>query len=411
MAHSHESRQDIRAVGPTGASANNLAPNRTQLTNPQLAQGHDHDDHDDHDDDEHGGHGHSHTQFSVDIYNTKQALSAVKWGTLGLLITAVLQFIISAFVGSAGLLADALHNVGDVFTTVALWIAFTISRKVANRRYTYGYNRVEDLAGIFIILVILFTAALGAWESYDKWVHGEQPTNLIWGMIGAIIGIIGNEAVATYKISIGKKINSVPLVADGQHSRLDGLTSLAALVGLIGVWLGFPQADPIAGLIITVVIAFVVFEAVKNVASRLLDAIDPKLVDDLEQTAQAVPGVLGIDNFRARWFGRNIQVVTNVAVSPELNVVEGHAIAEAVRHALLHKNGVSLVDVHVDPYDPNSLGNYHSASLHHFVEGEDDPDDHNEHDHDDDHDNHDDHDDHDDHAHEAHDHSEHGHKH
>src|SRR5690348_13649726 len=107
MAHSHESRQDIRAVGPTGASANNLAPNRTT---PQTAQSHDHDHADHNHNDEHGGHGHSHTQFSVDIYNTKEALRAVQWGTLGLLITAVLQLLIVYFVNSAGLLADALHN-------------------------------------------------------------------------------------------------------------------------------------------------------------------------------------------------------------------------------------------------------------------------------------------------------------
>ncbi len=399
MAHSHESRQDIRAVGPTGASANNLAPNRTGSTSPQLGQ-----PHDDHDD-EHDEHGHSHTQFSVDIYNTEDALRAVKWGTLGLVITAALQLIITYFVGSAGLFADALHNLGDVFTTVALWIAFSLSRKVANRRYTYGYNRVEDVAGVFIILVILITAFLGAWESYQHWVNGEQPTNLIWGMIGAIIGVIGNEVVAQYKITVGKRINSVPLVADGQHSRLDGLTSLAALVGLIGVWLGFPQADPIAGLIITFVITFVVFDVIKNVMSRLLDAIDPALTEELEQTTRTVPGVEAVADFRARWFGRNIQVVTNIAVASNLSLIESHAIAEEVRHALLHKNGVSLVDVHVDPYDPTNTGNYHASSLHHFVE-EADHDDHSGHN---DHDNHD-HSEHNDHEHDEHSHDDHDHK-
>ncbi len=385
MAHSHESRQDIRADGPTGASANNLAPNQNRA-NPSPSD-HDHDneheheeehdhahldehnqdehDHHDDEDDEHGGHGHSHTQFSVDLYNNKLAFQAVQWGTLGLIITSALQFGINSFVNSAGLLTDALHNLGDVFTTIALWVAFSLSRRVANRRYTYGYNRVEDVAGVLIILVILITAVLGAWESYQKWISGEAPTNLIWGMVGAIIGIIGNEVVAHYKISIGKRINSVPLVADGQHSRLDGLTSLAALVGLIGVWFGFPLADPLAGLIITVVIAFVVFDATKNVLSRLLDAIDPQLTDDLEKTALAVPGVMAVDNFRARWFGRNIQVVTNVAVNSKLSLIEGHTIAESVRHALLHKNGVSLVDIHVDPYDPDQTGNYHSDSAHH----------------------------------------------
>ncbi len=374
--------------------------------------GHDHDDHDDHekDDAEHGGHGHSHTQFSVDIYNTKRAFLAVQWGTAGLLITAILQFTISYFVNSAGLLADALHNVGDVFTTVALWMAFKISQRQANRRYTYGYNRVEDLSGIFIIFVILVTAALGAWESYQHFVNNEQPTNLIWGMVGAIIGVIGNEAVAQYKITIGKEINSVPLVADGQHSRLDGLTSLAALVGLLGVQFGFPQADPIAGIVITVVIVFVVFEAVKNVTARLLDSIDPKLTEELEQTARAVAGVQAITDFRARWFGRNLQVVTIIEVDPALSLVAAHSISEEVRHALLHKNGVSLVDVHVDPADPAGTAGYHTPTLHHTVAGSEESD-HDEHDQDEhshgDHDEHADHDhgDHNEHKHDEHDHS------
>lgn len=364
--------------------------------------------HDDHDDE----HGHSHTQFAVDIYNTKQAFRAVQWGTAGLLITALIQFVITYFVGSAGLLADALHNMGDVFTTIALWVAFSLSQRQANRRYTYGYNRAEDIAGVIIILVILLTAFLGAWESIQHFISGEQPTNLLWGMVGAIVGVIGNEAVAQYKIGIGKQINSVPLIADGQHSRLDGLTSLAAFVGLLGVQFGFPQADPIAGIIITIVIAFVVFDALKSVTARLMDAIDPKLVEELEHTTQAVAGVREISDFRARWFGRNIQVVTAIEVEPALSVVEGHNIAEEIRHALLHKNGVSLVDVHVNPYDPSGTAGYHEATSHHVNGGNN----HDHHDHDHDHDDHDHHDEHDhdhddhDHTHDDHDHEEHVHE-
>lgn len=321
------------------------------------------------------GHGHSHTQVSVDLFNTEQAFRAVKIGTLIMVVTSAIEFGLVAIASSAGLLADALHNLGDVFTTVALWIAFSVSRRQANRRFTYGYNRAEDLAGIVIVLVIISTAIAGGWESIVKFVNGEQPTNLWIGMVGAVVGVIGNEVAAAYKIRVGRAINSVPLVADGQHSRLDGLTSAAALVGLLGAALGFPQADPIAGIIITIVIAFVVVDSVKNVAGRLLDSVDPKLVDRLEATAHTVPGVQEIEDLRVRWFGRNLQVSLNAIVNNDLSVVQGHAIAEEIRHVLLHQDGVSLVDVHIDPYEATHEM-YHATTSHHLAGAHDEDHDH-----------------------------------
>ncbi len=205
---------------------------------------------------EHGGkgHGHEHGTVNAELYSNRVGIRAVQISTAGMLLVALIQFSIAFIGGSAGLFADALHNLGDVLTTVALWIAFVIASRAANQRYTYGYHRAEDLAGIFIVLVIIASAVVGAVESVQKLTSGAVPTHLPLSMAAALVGFAGNEILAQYKISVGKRINSVPLVADGQHSRIDGLTSLAAFVGLIGVALGFPVADPIAGLVITVVI-------------------------------------------------------------------------------------------------------------------------------------------------------------
>src|ERR1051326_4876403 len=210
---------------------------------------HEHDDHDgqdhDHEQEEHeghghGGHGHEHWKVDADLYGNRAGLRAVQISTAGMLLVALIQFAIAAIGGSAGLFADALHNLGDVFTTVALWIAFVISNRAANERYTYGYYRSEDLAGIFIVLVIIASAVAGAVESIQKLTSGNVPTQIYLSMAAALVGVVGNEALAQYKISVGKRINSVPLVADGQHSRIDGLTSLAAFLGLVGVKMGFP---------------------------------------------------------------------------------------------------------------------------------------------------------------------------
>jgi cation diffusion facilitator family transporter len=338
---------------------------------------HEHDEHDhshdhdyEHDQHEHGkghGHGHEHGKVDADLYGNRIGLRAVQISTAGMFIVAAIQFAIAAIGGSAGLFADALHNLGDVLTTVALWIAFVISSRAANQRYTFGYYRAEDLAGIFIVLVIIGSAVGGAVESILKLTSGNVPSQIYLSMAAALVGVVGNELLAQYKISVGKRINSVPLVADGQHSRIDGLTSLAAFLGLVGVKLGFPQADPIAGLIITVVIVTVVYSTSRSVLQRLLDAVDPHIVPAIVAAAEAVPGVIAVTDVRARWVGHTLHVVMNIEVDANLTLAKAHAIAEEVRHRIFHEiKGVSEVIIHTDPAGTGV--DYHEAMAHHIQE-------------------------------------------
>src|SRR5579863_83671 len=280
---------------------------------------HDHSDHDNHDHEEgghgHGGsgkHGHEHGRVDADLYGNRAGLRAVQISTAGMFLVAIIQFVIAGIGGSAGLFADALHNFGDVLTTVALWIAFVIAGRAANQRYTYGYHRGEDLAGIFIVLVIIASAVAGAVESIVKLTVGTVPTQLYLSMAAALVGVAGNELLAQYKITVGKRINSVPLVADGQHSRIDGLTSLAAFVGLVFVAFGLRLADPIAGLVITVVILTVVYSTSRSVIQRLLDAVDPHLVPSIYTVSSEVPGVEAVNDVRARWVGHTLHVAMNI---------------------------------------------------------------------------------------------------
>lgn len=327
---------------------------------------HDHDEHGDHEDG-HGEHGHEHGRVDADLYGNKAGLRAVQISTLGMLLVAVIQFTIAGIGGSAGLFADALHNLGDVFTTVALWIAFVLSSRVANQRYTYGYYRSEDLAGIFIVLIIIASAVAGAVESIQKLTSGNVPTQLYLSMAAALVGVIGNEALAQYKITVGKRINSVPLVADGQHSRIDGLTSLAAFCGLLFVRFGLPIADPIAGIAITIVIATVVYSTSRSVLQRLLDAVDPRVVPSIITSASAVEGVEQVTDVRARWVGHTMHIALNIEVDAELTLAMAHTIAEDARHRLFHDiQGVSEVIIHTDP--SSASGNHHQAVAHHVPE-------------------------------------------
>ena len=326
---------------------------------------HDHEEHNhDHDHAEHG-HGHEHGKVDADLYGNRAGLRAVQISTAGMFLVAAIQFAIAWIGGSAGLFADALHNFGDVFTTIALWIAFVISNRAANQRYTYGYYRAEDLAGIFIVLVIIASAIASAVESIQKLTSGNIPTQIYLSMAAALIGVAGNELLAQYKISVGKRINSVSLIADGHHSRIDGLTSLAAFIGLIGVKLGFPKADPIAGIVITIVIVTVVFSTSRGVLQRLLDAVDPHVVPSIVTTATAVQGVEEVTDVRARWVGHTLHVVMNIEVDAELTLSKAHAIAEEVRHRLFHDvKGISEVVVHTDP--SSASGDHHQEMAHHI---------------------------------------------
>jgi cation diffusion facilitator family transporter len=326
---------------------------------------HDHDhDHNEHNDDEHT-HGHEHGKVDADLYGNRAGLRAVQISTAGMLLVAAIQFAIAWIGGSAGLFADALHNFGDVFTTIALWIAFVISNRAANQRYTYGYYRAEDLAGIFIVLVIIASAIASGVESIQKLTSGNIPTQIYLSMAAALIGVAGNELLAQYKISVGKRINSVSLIADGHHSRIDGLTSLAAFIGLVGVRLGFPKADPIAGIVITIVIFTVVISTSRSVLQRLLDAVDPHVVPSIVATASAVPGVEEVTDVRARWVGHTLHVVMNIEVDAELTLSKAHAIAEEVRHRLFHDiKGISEVVVHTDP--SSASGDHHQEMAHHI---------------------------------------------
>lgn len=295
-------------------------------------------------------HSHTHAPGGERATDSAAGLRVVMIATAGMLVVAAVEFAFFGVSRSAGLLSDALHNLGDVLTTTALWIAFLLARRPATPRHTYGFHRAEDLAGAFIALVIVVSAGAAAFESYRRLVSNAHPTQLGWGIAAALFGFAGNEVLAQYKMREGQRLHSQPLIADGQHSRADGLTSLAAAAGLFLVALGVPKADPIAGLLISAAILYILAEVGKEVFGRLMDAVDPALVEQMRVQAIAVPGVREIGDLRARWAGRRLYAAMNIGVDGAAPLTEAHAIAERVRQEILaHVPGAAAVDVHVDP--------------------------------------------------------------
>ncbi len=308
-------------------------------------------------------HGHTHGAVDPSLFTTERGIWAVQWSFVGLMITALAQAGIVWLSGSVALLADTIHNIGDASTAIPLWIAFALARRPPNRRFTYGYGRVEDLAGVIIVLTILFSAIVAGYESIQRLIH-PRPVSYLGAVAAAsLIGFLGNEAVALFRIRVGREIGSAALIADGYHARIDGLTSLAVLLGAIGVWLGYPLADPLIGLVITVAILRIVWDSAVSVFGRLLDGVDPEVIAEIEHAAAHVPGVQEVAEVRVRWVGHRLYAELNVAVAPHLTVAEGHTIATEVRHQLLHHlRYLSNALVHVDPV-------HASGERHHSIIG------------------------------------------
>ncbi|MEM8533063.1 MAG: cation diffusion facilitator family transporter [Chloroflexota bacterium] len=347
------------------------------MAHQDQEQHHHHDEHD-HEDHthQHGGirgllanifHSHSHTGPQVDraLTGSERGIRAVKISLVGLFITAFLQVIIVAFSGSVALLADTIHNFSDGLTSIPLWIAFVLMRRSPTRRYTYGWGRAEDLAGLFIVAMIAVSAVVAGYQSIIRLADPQPIRNVDWVIAAAIIGFIGNEIVAQYRIRIGKEIGSAALVADGQHSRVDGLTSLAVLFGAAGTMVGWYIVDPLIGLLITAAILFILRDSGKQIWERLMDAVDPELVDQIEETSRPIVGVRNVHNVQVRWTGHQLRTEIHIGVDGHLSTVESHAIAEEVRHQLLHRlPTLSEATIHVDPQDDTGQ-DYHALTAHH----------------------------------------------
>jgi cation diffusion facilitator family transporter len=281
---------------------------------------------------------------------TAHGLWALKASCAGLLATGLLQLFVALLSGSVALLADTIHNFADAATAIPLAVAFWLGRRAASRRFPYGLGRAEDLAGVVILLVILASALLAAAQAVDRLLHPRPVDYLGAVMAASVVGFVGNEAVALYRIRVGRQIGSAALVAEGYHARVDGWTSLAVLGGTLGVWSGYPVADPLVGLAIAGAILALLWQAGREVMLRMLDGVDAATIGAVIDAAGQVPGLYEVSDVRARWVGHRLHVELSVAVPGQLTVEEGHAVASEVRHQLLHHMPhLGGVAVHVDP--------------------------------------------------------------
>lgn len=275
-----------------------------------------------------------HEKVDDEMESSDRGFWATKWALVSLGITTIIQMIIYWFSGSTALFADTVHNLGDGANSIPLLIAFWLQRRVASRTFTYGYGRTEDLAGLVILVSIAASAIVAGVESVRKLFNPEPMDFMGWVAAAAIVGFIGNELVAMLQIRTGRQIGSAALIADGQHARIDGITSLAVLVAVIGTLLGAPIIDPIIGLLITITIIGILWQSSKSIFLRMLDGIEPSILGEIEHAPMHVDGVLKVNNARARWSGHKVYSDLEVEVDPALSVEDSLAIRARVHHAL-----------------------------------------------------------------------------
>jgi cation diffusion facilitator family transporter len=313
---------------------------------------------------------HSHDAVnSVDtaLETSREGMTALKISFAILAATASVQVAIVVISGSVALLADTIHNFADALTAIPLGLAFWLGRRPANRRYTYGYGRAEDLAGVFVVVTVAASAAVAGWEAVDRLIHPQQVSHIGWVIVAGLIGFAGNELVAHYRIRVGRKIGSAALEADGYHARTDGVTSLGVVAGAVGVALGWQAADPIFGLAITVVILLVVKNAVRDIYRRLMDGVDPALVGQIGTVLGEASGIETVDAIRVRWIGHELHAEAEVTSDADLPLSAAHAIAEDARHQLLHKvRRLTSVTIHTSPSSLHGI-DPHAMTAHHFT--------------------------------------------
>lgn len=284
----------------------------------------------------HGDAHHTHTHGAIDpeITTMARGLWAVKWSFIGLMITAAIQTIVFVLSDSIALLADLIHNVADASTAIPLGLAFWVARWQANRQFSYGYGRAEDLAGVAVVALIAFSAVITGYESIERLLHPQPINHLGPLVIAGLIGFLGNGAVSIFRMRVGKEIGSAALIADGYHAQADSLVSLAVIIGAVGVWLGYPQADPMVGLVITAMLFKIVWETGRTMLVRMLDGVDPEVMDEIHHAVQHVTDVQALNGVRARWLGHRLYAEVAIAVTPTLSIAAGEDIAARVRAQL-----------------------------------------------------------------------------
>lgn len=266
-------------------------------------------------------------------------------------LLVVLKIFIGIFASSTALIADGFHSLSDMASTIIVLISIKFSTTPADKNHPYGHEKAEALGTNILAVILILTAIfLGRDALLSLW-QGDIKEPGLAALAVAFISIIVKEILYRYTIKIGKRINSKALIADAHHHRSDAFSSIAALFGIAGARLGFSFLDPLAGVVVALLILKVAYDILKSTSYELMDGRPAReKVDEITKIAAKISGVIDVYDLKLRSYGPNYIVDLKIVVQDQLSVVEGHNIACQVESQIIEQQAdVKDVMVHVDP--------------------------------------------------------------
>ncbi|GAA0116293.1 cation diffusion facilitator family transporter [Clostridium senegalense] len=271
-----------------------------------------------------------------------------------IIVNGLLSFV-KIFIGiiskSNAMIADGIHSFSDIISTLGVIIGLKLSSKPADESHPYGHEKIESLSSLFLS-ILLFIVAIGiGFTGIKNIISGNLNVPTSIAILGAIISIITKEWMYFYTMKYAKKIDSPSLKADAWHHRSDSLSSIGALLGILGARMGFPILDSLVALVISILIIKVSYNIAKESVSQLIDqSADKNTVLEIENKINSIDGVENIDKLRTRLHANKIYVDVSISVNSNLTVDEGHSIATKVHNLIEENSNIKHCMVHINPY-------------------------------------------------------------
>lgn len=257
------------------------------------------------------------------------------------------------FANSGAMISDAVHSASDVFSTIIVMIGVKISGKDSDNDHPYGHERLECVAAIILATVLAATGIGIGYGAVVKIMAGDYNVEMpgILALVAAVVSILVKELMFWYTRYYAKQIDSSALMADAWHHRSDSLSSIGALIGIIGARIGFGIMEPLASVVICIFIEKAAYDIFMDAVNKMVDkSCDDETMEKIKACAMNIPGVENIDLLRTRVFGNKIYVDMEIAADGNKTLDETHAVAERVHDAIEQEfPKVKHIMVHVNP--------------------------------------------------------------
>ncbi|AJD27294.1 cation transporter [Clostridium botulinum] len=279
-----------------------------------------------------------------------------KVSNITIVVNIILSFIKILFgiIGhSAATIADGIHSLSDVLSTIAVIIGLKISSKPADKDHPYGHEKLEAVTSKLLATMLFLTALFIGYSGIKVIINKDFSVPSKITIYVAILSIVTKEWMYRYTLKAAKKINSTALEADAWHHRSDSFSSIGTLIGIVGARLKYPILDPIASLVICIFIIKVSIDIYKNSINQLVDhCADEKTINMITEQIKSIKEVERIDELKTRLHGSKLYVDVEIALDYSLSLKESHSIAEKVHDKIeASNNDIIHCMVHVNPYE------------------------------------------------------------